>query len=89
MLAIHLFLSEQTKKLRQVYKSDPTAATSMAFDLISDMENQPDRYSRLLNAVKDAGNINQSTGLLNVISAGKGLSPKKLSKAKSQCNKLC
>ena len=48
-------LPEQTKKFRQLYKSDPTAATSMAFDEVLLMDNQPDKYNRLLIAMKDAG----------------------------------
>ena len=54
----HVFIipsSEQTKKFRQLFKSDPTAATSMAFDEIVLMDNQPDKYMRLLLALKDAG----------------------------------
>ena len=40
-----------------MFKTDPTGATAMAFDEIVAMENQPEKYKRLLSALKDAGNM--------------------------------
>ena len=51
------FTTEQTKKFRQMFKTDPTGATAMAFDEIIKMKNPSDKYRRLLSALKDAGNM--------------------------------
>ena len=53
---------EQRKKLRQLFKTDPTAATGMAFDDIVLMDEEPDKYMRLLVALKDAGKARDASG---------------------------
>lgn len=50
-----LFTTAQTKEIRSLYKRSPNKATEKAFKEICLMHNQPDKYRRLLSALKDTG----------------------------------
>lgn len=50
-----LFTTAQTKEIRSMYKRSPNKATEKAFKEICLMHNQPDKYRRLLSALKDTG----------------------------------
>ena len=50
-----LFTISQTNRFRSMYRNFPEEATEMAFDEIAAMQNQPDKYRRLLSALKDTG----------------------------------
>ena len=47
--------SAQTRKLRSIYKKNPVEATKTALQMIQIMENQPKKYTLLLEALTDAG----------------------------------
>ena len=50
-----MFTRVQTKQLRSIHKRSPIEATEKAIDESSLMHDQPDKYRRLLSALKDAG----------------------------------
>ena len=50
-----LFTSVQTKQLRCLYRRNPAEATEKAFEEISLIQNQPDKYRRLVSALNDTG----------------------------------
>ena len=50
-----LFTTSQTKSLRSIYRRSPYEATENAFEAIKMIKNQPDKYMRLLSALKDTG----------------------------------
>ena len=54
---VFLSLLEQSKKFRQMFKNDPTGATAMAFDEVIKMDDQPNKYLRLLDSLTEAGEI--------------------------------
>ena len=50
-----LFTSVQTKQLRCLYRRNQAEATEKAFEEISLIQNQPDKYRRLVSALNDTG----------------------------------
>ena len=50
-----LFTSDQKKELRCIYKRCPTEATVKAFEEIVLIQNQPDKYRKLVSALDDTG----------------------------------